>query len=284
MKAAQFRLDDVVAAFGPVAGVEAIVLGGSRGCNRHAPNADYDFLVLYDPAVALDVPALNEAARRLDDEGRELLLASPHSWTQYADGGGMLTVAGEPVDVLYRDVRRIELAIDDALAGRIVIEFQTGMPFGVVNTLYAAEIALARALHDPYGTVARLQDRLASYPPALRKELIGRFLWDAQFSLTLARRGIEQHDLAFVAGALFRAAESMAMVLFAYNQRHWLSERHAIAQAAALPMTVDDFDGRVAGVIAVIAQAPADAVAYGDALLHDVALRVSPLSTVSIRP
>lgn len=104
------------------------------------------------------------AARKLDDDGRAGLVTPFGGWGAWVNGGGWLQVEGHAVDLLYRDIERVDRIIDDLLVGRFQIGYQVGHPHGYPATIYAGEIAVCRPLWDPQGLVATRRARLTPYP------------------------------------------------------------------------------------------------------------------------
>src|SRR5271165_506456 len=65
VKTSEELLARVTEAFAPVAGVRAVVLGGSRARGTHDAGSDYDIGLYY--CGDLDIAALNAAASSLND-------------------------------------------------------------------------------------------------------------------------------------------------------------------------------------------------------------------------
>jgi predicted nucleotidyltransferase len=80
-------LNAVAQILSPIAGVAAIVLGGSRGRRRHRPDSDYDIGLYYRGAQPFDPAALDVATAELDDDRRSGLV------TQFG-GRGSTAAAG----------------------------------------------------------------------------------------------------------------------------------------------------------------------------------------------
>src|SRR6266516_3686359 len=91
-----------------IPGVVAVTLGGSRSTGTHRPSSDWDFGLYYrgtiDPA---DVQAL----------GYEGTVTGPGEWAYPMNGGAWLTVDGERVDLLYRDLDDVERWVDASERG-----------------------------------------------------------------------------------------------------------------------------------------------------------------------
>jgi hypothetical protein len=171
-------------------------------------------------------------------------------WGPWIDGGGWLLIGGIHVDLLYRDLDRVALAIDDARAGKIEPFYQPGHPHAFLPTIYVGEAAYARPLHDPTGSLAFLQRRTTPYPPALAAALHKRFAWEASFALANARKSLDRGDVSYLAGCAFRAVASLCQVLFALNGKWLLNEKGAVAAVDGFALKPADFSRRVARIYA----------------------------------
>src|SRR5690606_28859901 len=128
-----------------------------------------------------------------------------------------LTIDDMPVDFLYRDLRKVSHVMDQCLAGAITAHYQPGHPHGFINSFYAAEAALCQVLWDPHGFVEDLKSRILPYPAAMREGILRTFLWEAQFSLDGAKKGLRKQDLSYIAGHCFRTVSCINQALFAIN-------------------------------------------------------------------
>ena len=242
----QALLDKVTAAFAPVGGVRAVVLGGSRGREAQTAASDYDIGLYYEGA--LDVAGLERAAQALNTPvaGRSYLrgatdrpptqsvaplMTAIGGWGPWVNGGGWLTIDGEPVDILYRDLARVVAVIADCRAGRFECAYHYGHPHAFVSTIYAGEIATCRVLHDPAAAVAQAKAALDPYPEPLRAATIARFLDEARFFLAISGKAADQGDVTFVTGNVFRAASCLLQVIFALNRQWLLNEKGALRLA-----------------------------------------------------
>ncbi len=232
-----------------VPGVLGVVLGGSRARGSHRPDSDYDIGVYYS-ADALDLPALATAAREADDGHRPDLIAPPGGWGNWVDGGGWLTIAGKPVDLILRDLARVEQAVADCLSGTVHAHYQPGHPHAFINVMYAGELAIARPLWDPARRLQDLQSQLIPYPAALRQALIHLFDFEAGFSLMLAKNYANGADLYYVAAHITRAISCLNQVLFAINGEFCLNEKGAVALIENFALKPSKYQERIAAVIA----------------------------------
>lgn len=196
-------------------GVVGVVLGGSQARGTADAHSDIDLGVYY--RGDLDVPAVRDLARTFDERAE---VSERGGWGPWVDGGAWLTVDGTRVDWIYRDLDRVERIRADCEQGRIDCQFQIGHPHGFWTSAYVAELALARILADPDGTLERA--RPTSYPDALSTALSERGRWEAGFLLDAAEKGATRGDVAWVAGCLYRAAGCLSQARHA-EAREWVT-------------------------------------------------------------
>jgi predicted nucleotidyltransferase len=266
-------LSRLVGALAPVPGIEAIALGGSRARGTATAASDYDIGLYYRGRRPIDIAALSEVAASLDDRGTEAVVTPLGGWGPWIDGGGWLLIGGIHVDLLYRDLDRVASAIDDARAGKVEPYYQPGHPHAFLPAIYVGEVAHARLLHDPSGSLGALQARATPYPAPLAAALRQRFEWEASFAVANARKSLNRDDVSYVAGCAFRAVASLCQVLFALNGCWLLNEKGAVAAVDGFALKPSDFAHDVARLYADLgAGKPAAALDRLEALMAEIAL------------
>jgi hypothetical protein len=210
-----------------VPGLVGVTLGGSRAQGVHAAGSDVDLGLHY--RRPLDLDGLAALAREV--AGPDARVTEPGEWGPWVDGGAWLTVDGVPVDWIYRDLDRVRAAWADAQEGRHAWHAQVGHPLGVLDVAYAGEVALGVVLADPTGELAALQAAARRYPGALAQRLTTSSLWEAGFSVMIAREAVDRRDATYVAGCLFRAVGLCAHALHAHSRRWLIAEKGAVAAA-----------------------------------------------------
>jgi predicted nucleotidyltransferase len=221
------RLREIAGLLAGVDGVEAVVLGGSRARGTHRPDSDYDLGLYYRDD--LDVAHLRILA--VEVSGRETEVTARGGWGPWVDGGGWLTVDGERVDWIYRDLARVERIQAECRQGRYEIGFQPGHPLGFYSHTYAGEVALCRPLSSAPATL--------DYPPALGDALVGG-LWEADFLIGLAGK---VDDPVYRAGCLFRLVGVVCQAMHGRAGRWLINEKGMVESAASLPVAPPGFIG-----------------------------------------
>jgi predicted nucleotidyltransferase len=247
---------EVATRIGALDGVVAVTLGGSLARGRADRRSDVDLGLYYDPARPFSVERLRALATQLDDRHAPELVGFG-GWGPWINGGAWTLVHGVKVDLLYRDLRLVDRVLDDCAAGRTTCAYQPGHPHGFHSHSYAGEVHHGLALHDPAGALAGRKARTSPYPPALRREILRRYLWEADFAVTTAAGAAGRRDLAYVSGCLFRAVACLVQVLFALNERWFVNEKGAVAEAAGLPRTPPGFAAGVDAVLSGLRPEPA---------------------------
>lgn len=234
------------AALAEVPGVVGVTLGGSRARGTHRPDSDWDLGVYYRGEVGL--AGLADLAAEI--AGTPVEIHPPGAWGAWVDGGAWLVMPdGTPVDWLLRDTDRVERVWRECRAGRFEIGAQVGHPLGFWSPAYAGELALSRVLADPTGELGRLKEEMREYPEPLRAALTGTAVWDAGFSVTVARKSQASGDTLHVALCLARAVGDLTQALHAHHRTWCINEKGALAAAAAMPGTPPGFAERASALL-----------------------------------
>ena len=232
-----------------IAGVRAVVLGGSWANGIGDEQSDIDLGIYYDPAHPPAVDDLRALAAEIDDSHSGDAVTDFGGWGPWINGGAWLTIRGQRVDWIYRDLARVQQLIEECTTGRSRIHYQPGHPHGFHTHIYLSEIALCRPLNDPYRQIAALKALALPYPPALRQAVISGSLWEAGFSLETCRKSAARGDAMHAAGSLFRCAACLTQALFALNEQYWMNEKGAVKLAGQFRLRPPDFENRIQRVM-----------------------------------
>lgn len=234
-----------------VPGVLGVALGGSHATGTATPGSDLDLSLAYEAAWPLDLATLTALCRELDDGGKATP-AAPGGWGPWVDGGAWLTVGGQRVDFIYRELGRVERSVQDALAGRVELHIQVGHPHGVHAHHYAAELASCALLRDPSGRLAQLQAQLRAYPPRLAAALETQYGWAPEFWLDAAEKGLKRGDLHYAQGCAYQAVMAQVQVLCARAGVWLLNEKGALARAGGCAGAPERFAERTQAALSIL--------------------------------
>jgi predicted nucleotidyltransferase len=193
-------------------GVVGVVLGGSRAGGTHRPDSDWDLGLYYRSSQRPFDPA---GARRLGHQGHVSELGE---WGPVVNGGGWLTVAGLPVDVLFRDLDTIEVWLREAEQGRFEVCAQNGYVVGAPTYLPVGELALCEPIS---GELPR-----PTFPPALASAARSHWQGRASVSLLFAQGYARLADAVCCAGMVTDAILCTAHARLAWR-REWGPQREA---------------------------------------------------------
>jgi predicted nucleotidyltransferase len=240
----------VAARLTPIEGIKAVALGGSRARGTAREDSDIDLALYYDPREPFAIEALDAAARDLDDRHVGGLVTPFGAWGAGVNGGGWLCIGARPVDLLYRDLRRVRAVIEQCVRGEIDAAYQLGHPLGFQNQIYAGEMHVCQPLYDPAAELAALKRLVALYPPRMRRALVDKHLFDAQFEIEIAAGPAARGDVVYVSQCLARAAGFMVLVLHALNERFFLNEKNAFIESGSFALRPHDFHREAERILA----------------------------------
>lgn len=245
-------IKEVSKALESIPGIVGVVLGGSRARGTHRADSDIDIGIYYNESLGFDVNEVDRAAKGLDDERRENIVSSLGEWGEWINGGSWIVVQGYHVDLIFRDVNRVDQVIDDCLSGSVSAHYHTGHPHAYLNVMYMGEVSICNILHDPTNQIATLQAKTIPYPQALQDAIIGYFMFEASFSLMFADDNVDKDDVSYVAGHCYRAVSCLNQVLFAKNEEYCINEKKAVAMINDFPVKPENYKKRVEQVFSML--------------------------------
>ena len=231
--------------------IEGIVLGGSRARGIHTEDSDIDIGIYYK-SESFDINAINQLAAELDDDHRSNLVVPPGAWGDWVNGGGWLIINGYHVDLILRDIKRVEQIINDTEQGIVTANYQTGHPHGYISAMYRGELAISKIQYANDENFYEFKKQAERYPTALQKGLTEFFMFEAGFSLMFAENNIDKDDVSYVCGHCFRSISSLNQVLFAINKEYCINEKKAVKMIEDFKTKPSDYKERVDKVISLI--------------------------------
>jgi hypothetical protein len=199
-----------------IPGVAAVTLGGSRATDNARQESDWDFGLYYRGRISAD------DVRALGFEGE---VVEPGEWGRLVNGGASLTVDGQRVDLLYRDLDVVEHWLAEAEAGRYEVDRVEGYVAGMATYVLAGELALAEVLA---GELPR-----PGFPEPLRESAPPRWRASSSFSLGVAEAIAGRGDVATCVGLLSKAVIEAAQAAIA-ERGEWALNEKGIARTAGL--------------------------------------------------
>ena len=202
------------------------------------------------------------------------VVAGFYQWGTWVNGGAWLTIGGQRVDLLYKNLDQLESVIEAAQAGRHDHDYHQQAPFGFYSDTFLSELQTCVPLHDPAGIVPALKERIAVYPELLRRRLVPESLGAASGDLYAAAKSAELADAYLTAACITRAINRLVQALFALNRRYRVNDKTALAELAGAALLPRDFAPRVQGILSKLGsqrEELLDAVARARGLLHEIA-------------
>ena len=234
-----------------VGGVKAIVLGGSRADDTHRPDSDIDIGIYYLDQNEFDLKQIQTIANAINDTSAPTVTAVGE-WGRWVNGGAWLTIQGQKVDFLYRDLIFVRQIIQDCKKGMRQADFYQQPPFGFHSYIYCAEIRTCRVLFDPENLISKLKAEVQEYPKALKNTIVNDFLWDAEFSLLQCKKSALRGEVLIVAGCLTKIASDFVQVLCALNEIFFINDKKIYKQEKALRLKPDNFLERLNRILGQI--------------------------------
>lgn len=237
-------LQELVETLIQVDGLRAIVLGGSWASGTQRPDSDIDLGLYYSEEAPLDINQLRKIARDLNDYP-DPEVTDLGGWGSWVNGGAWLTIKGRRVDFLYRNIAFVSTIIDECNRGEIQYDYLQQPPYGFHSYIYCAETEHCIALYDPQQALASLKWKVARYSNRLKRSIINSYLWQAEFSIEVAKNAAHTGNVFFVAGCLTRVASSLVQVLYALNETYFISDKRVYKDIVKFSLKPHDFEIRL---------------------------------------
>jgi hypothetical protein len=243
---------------GAIRGTQAVVLGGSHARGRAQPGSDIDLYIFYSEVAPFSIQIVRELAETVNDAPGPVV-TDFYGWGPWVNGGAWLTIGGQRVDFVYRNLEHVERVIAEAEAGRYVLDYAQQPPFGFFSPAYLGEIAVCVPLFDPEARLDVLKRRVAVYPEALRRAVVQDYLFQAELGLTAFAPKFAGRAGAYgTAACLARAVNQLLLVLFALNRRYLMDDKTALAEVAEFERVPRELGPRVQKTLAHLGSSPAE--------------------------
>ncbi len=248
--------------------IKGIVLGGSRATGTATEKSDIDIGIYYD-AGAVDYGELNKIAGELDDGHRDNLICREGEWGKWVNCGGWLVTDGFPVDIIMRDIDKVQRIVEETDRGVFSGHYQTGHPHAYLDVMYRGELASCQVLYAGEKEFLKLKERAEIYPRELKKAIMDFFSFEAGFSCMLAEKCAKSGDVYYLAGHLFRSVSALNQVLFALNEKWCLNEKKAVLRIDGFEKRPEGYSRKVGDIFGMPGAAPEEAAGKLRALYEE---------------
>jgi len=242
-------LQDLIEQLKGVAGIAAIVLGGSYASGTQHSGSDLDIGLYYFEANPFSIPAIRKIADKVSVNGTATVTGF-YEWGAWVNGGAWIQTQQGKVDFLYRNVDHVARTIKEAQEGIVHHDYDQQPAYGFYSVIYLAETQICLPLYDPSGLMSQLKQEVTDYPPKLKQAIIAGSLWAAEFSLLHARGFAKQGDVYNTVGCLTRVASNMTQALFALNERYFIRDKQVMNTLATFSEIPSSYAERISGILA----------------------------------
>jgi hypothetical protein len=227
-----------------VDGLQAIVLGGSWASGTQRPDSDIDIGLYYSEGSPLDIKHVRKIANDLNDFP-DPVVTELGGWGTWVNGGAWLTIKGQRVDFLYRNIDFVSTIIDECNRGETRFDYLQQPPYGFYSYFYCAETQICKILYDPRRAIIGLKSKISGYSALLKNTIINSFLWQAEFSFEVAKKSANTGNLFYAAGCLTRIASCLVQVLYALNDTYFISDKRLYKDVEQFSLKPHDFVKRL---------------------------------------
>jgi predicted nucleotidyltransferase len=259
-------VSSLVRKLGEIPEIKAVVLAGSYARGRAQPESDIDLGLVYSEVARFSIERIRELAGEVNDTPGPVV-TDFYGWGAWVNGGAWLTISGQRVDFIYRNLEQVERVIAEAETGRYEVDYAQQPPFGFFSGTYLGEVAACIPLLDSDGRLDLLKRRGADYPEALRRAIVQDYLWQAEFALAIfSRKFAARADAYGTVACLPRAVNQIVFVLFALNRQYPINDKTALAEVVEFQRAPREFSARVQKALSHVGSSPAELLAAVEAI------------------
>ena len=231
----RWLMEQLVDQLSHLTGMMAIVLGGSYASGTQNETSDLDIGLYYVEAKPFSIDEIRRIAKGISVNGTATITEF-YEWGEWVNGGAWIHTPQGKVDFLYRNIDQVQRTLKEAQEGLLYHDFDQQPPYGFYSVIYLAETQICIPLYDPKQVIDKLKRQVGSYPILLKSRIVGDGLWGAEFTLMHARTFAGQGDVYNTVGCLTRVVSTLTQVLFALNERYYLSDKKVMEVVAAFPV------------------------------------------------
>ncbi|MBO0780724.1 MAG: nucleotidyltransferase domain-containing protein [Ktedonobacteraceae bacterium] len=231
--------------------LKAIVLGGSYAAGRQKPDSDIDLGLYYYERQPLDIDHIRAIAAELNDTS-EVTATPLGGWGRWVNGGAWLTIQGQRVDFLYRNIDFVSHILNESTAGKFQSDYWQQPAYGFHSYMYCTETRICQPLYDPEHIISDLKARVTTYPHQLKHAIIKDFLWSARFTLDNTYKLAARGDVYIVTGCIARALHCLVQVVYALNESWYISEKRVAEDVLSFGIQPERFLERTYAILGAV--------------------------------
>lgn len=234
----QRLLNDITDDLKGIAGVKAIVLGGSYAVGMATKHSDLDIGVYYSKEKPFNIEDIKSVAEKYTAHEAPTVTGF-YEWGPWVNGGAWITTSICEVDFLYKNIEQIAATIEQAKNGVWENDFEQQPPYGFSSIIFLAETHGCLPLYDPDEVIKTLKESIVQYPQKLKASMIQQSLWSAEFTIWQAEKFAKKADVYNTVGCLTRAIKNIITALFAINEIYPMGDKRAVellAQSKFIPV------------------------------------------------
>lgn len=241
-------LDVIVDQLKQVDGMAAIVLGGSYASGTYTDSSDIDLGLYYYEDIPFSIAKIRTIARHFSVKS-PATVTDFYGWGAWVNGGAWIHSDAGKFDFLYRNIDQVKRTITQAKKGFNLHDFDQQPAYGFYGVIYLAETQACIPLYDPMEVIYSLKQQVKKYPPKLKRNIVMDNLWSAEFTLINARSTASRGDVYTTAGCLTRAAAHLTQVLFALNEKYFMTDKKAMEKIADFPICPHGYIEKVTSIL-----------------------------------
>ncbi len=242
-------IEQLIEKLSGVAGMAAIVLGGSYASGTQHEKSDIDLGLYYYEARPFSIDEIRAIANEISVDGKATV-TDFYGWGAWVNGGAWIHTPVGKIDFLYRNLDQVQKTIAGAQQGISHHDYDQQPSYGFYSVIYLAETQICIPLYDPESVIAKLKRSVEVYPALLKEKVMADSLWGAEFTLLHARGFAAQGDIYNTVGCLTRAVSNITQALFALNEKYFLRDKKVLETVANFPYLPSGYIQQVNRILA----------------------------------
>lgn len=197
----------------------------------------------------------------------------------FLEGGTDFTFEGVRVECWHRHEASVEEKLQASLSGEITRQYSPWAVMGFFDHAVLADIRSMQVVVDLKGALARWKTRVSSYPEALRRSLLHRFMRWAEFwpDNPHYHSAVARVDLIYTSAIVQHTLQALIQVLFALNREYFPGEKQLASTMDKLSLRPQGLSERILRILNPGIQIGRDELAAQASALADLVAETKSL-------